>query len=153
MAMSMGERAEEGASRAPVVGAVRPVMSSMSQAEEARLESLSMQVAMSTTRQTEGGAPEASFVDVVTGQASVSMSPSPFVARGAALEELPPLERSASLEVGAGMSRSLVPVAALDEAAEERKWGSVHTEVRDAVHALTTMLSSMRDIVTPVGQV
>ena len=62
-------------------------------------------------------------------------------------------ERSAPLEVGAGMSRSLVWVAALDEAAEEREWGSIHMEVGDAVHALTTMLSSMHDIVAPVCQV
>ena len=51
------------------------------------------------------------------------------------------------------MSRSLVLVVALDEAAEEREWGSIHTEVGNAVHALTTMFSSMRDIVTPVGYV
>ena len=49
------------------------------------------------------------------------------------------------------MSRCLVWVAALDEAAEEREWGSVHMEVGDAVHALTTMLSSMHDIVASVG--
>ena len=82
---------------------------------------------------------------------SVSALPAPSVARGAALEELPLLERSAPLEVSAGTSRSLVRVAALDEAIEEREWGSIHTEVGDAVHALTTMLSSMHDIVTPVG--
>ena len=57
------------------------------------------------------------------------------------------------LEVGAGTSRSLAWVAALDEVAEEREWGSVHTEVGDAVHALTIMLGSMHDIVIPVGQV
>ena len=51
------------------------------------------------------------------------------------------------------MSWSLVRVAALEEAAEEREWGSVHTEVGDAVRTLTTMLSSMRDIVAPDGQV
>ena len=51
------------------------------------------------------------------------------------------------------MSRSLVRVAALDEAVEEREWGSVHMEVGDAVRALTIMLSSMRDIVTLFGQV
>ena len=77
----------------------------------------------------EGGAPEASFMDVAMGQASLSMSPAPSVARGAALEELPPLERSALLEVSAGTSRSLVRVAALDEATEEREWGSVHMEL------------------------
>ena len=81
----------------------------------------------------------------------MSVSPTPSIARGAALEELPPQERSAPLEVGVGTSQSLVWVAALDDTAEERKWGSVHTEVGDAVHALTTMLSSMHDIVAPVG--
>ena len=81
----------------------------------------------------------------------MSISPAPSIARGAALEELPPLERSVPLEVGAGTSQSLVWVAALNEAAEEREWGSIHMEVGDAVHALTTMLSSMRDIVAPVG--
>ena len=100
-----------------------------------------------------GGAHEASFMDVATGQASVSTSPAAAIARGAALEELPPPERSAPLEVGAGMSWSLVRVAALEEAAEEREWGSVHTEDGDAVRALTTMLSSIRDIVALVGQV
>ena len=103
--------------------------------------------------QTKGGAPEASFVDVVIGKASVSTSPTPSIARGAALEELPPLERSAPLELITGTSLSLIRVAALDEAVEEREWGSIHTEVGDAVRALTTMLSSMHDIVAPVGQV
>ena len=46
-----------------------------------------------------------------------------------------------------GTSRSLVQVVALDEAAEEREWESIHMEVGDVVCALTTMLSSMRDIV------
>ena len=44
-------------------------------------------------------------------------------------------------------------MAALDEAAEEKEWRSVHIKVGDTVHALTTMLSSMRDIVALVGQV
>ena len=101
--------------------------------------------------QTEGGAPKASFVDVAIGQTSVSTSPAPSIARGAALEELPPQERLTPLEVIAGMSRSQVRVAALDEAAKEREWGSVHTEVGDMVHALTAMLCSMRDIVALVG--
>ena len=83
-----------------------------------------MQVAMSTSGWTEGGAPEASFVDVAMGQASVSASPAPFVARGAALEELPPPERLALLEVGTGTSRSLVRVAALDEAARRGNGGA-----------------------------
>jgi len=101
----------------------------------------------------EGGAPEASFMDVAIGQGSMSMSPTPSIARGATLEELPLQERSAPLEVGAGSSGSPVRVAALNDTAEEREWRSVHTEVGDAICALTTMLSSMRDIVTPVGQV
>ena len=54
---------------------------------------------------------------------------------------------------GAGMSQSLVRVAALDEATEERECGSIHTKVGDVVRALTTMLGSMRDIVAPIGQV
>ena len=83
----------------------------------------------------------------------MSESPAPSITRGATLEEPPPQERSAPLEVDVGTSRSLVQVAALDEVAEETEWGSVHTEVGDAVRALTTMLSSMRDNVTPVGQV
>lgn len=83
----------------------------------------------------------------------MSVSPTPFITRGAALEELSPPERLVPLEVGMGTSLSLVQVAALNEAVEEREWGSVHTEVEDVVHALTTMLSSMRDIIAPVGQV
>ena len=112
-----------------------------------------MQVAVSAVGWTKGGAPEASFADAAIGQASMSTSPAPSIARGAALEELPPQERSPPLEVGTGTSRSLVRVATLDEAAEEREWGSIHMEVGDAVHALTTMLSSMHNIVSPVGQV
>ena len=106
---------------------------------------------MSAVGRRDGGTPEASIVDVAIGQASVSMSPTPSVARGATLEELSPPERLAPLEVGTGTSRSLVWVAALDEAVEEREWGSVHMEIGDVVHALTTMLSSMRDIVALVG--
>ena len=83
----------------------------------------------------------------------MSASLTPSIARGATLEVLPPQERSASLEVGMGTSRSLVRVAALDEAVEEREWGSIHMEVGDVVRALTTMLGSMHNIVTPVGQV
>ena len=52
-----------------------------------------------------------------------------------------------------GTSWSLVWVAALDDVVEEREWGSIHMEVGDTVHVLTTMLSSMRDIIAPVGQV
>ena len=83
----------------------------------------------------------------------MSTSPTPSITRGAALEELPLPERSTPLEVSVGTSWSLVRVAALDEVAEEREWGSVHTEVGDVVRALTTMLGSMSDIVAPVGQV
>ena len=108
---------------------------------------------MSTVGQTEGGALEACFMDVAIGQASVFASPIPSITRGAALEELPPQEKLTPLEVGVGTSRSLVRVAALNDAAEEREWGIIHIEVGDAVHALTTMLSSMRGIIAPVGQV
>ena len=105
------------------------------------------------TGRTEGGTPEASFTDVAIGQASMSASHAPSIARGAALEELPPQERSVPLEVGTGTSRSLVRVAALDDIAEEREWGSVHMKVGEVVHALTTMLSSMRNIVALVALV
>ena len=40
---------------------------------------------------------------------------------------------------------------ALDDTAEEREWGSVHIEVGNVVHALTTVLSSLCDVVAPVG--
>ena len=80
-----------------------------------------MQVAMFVVGQTKADAPEASFVDVAIGQASVSASLAPSIARGPALEELPSQERSTPLEVDAGTSWSLVRVAALDEAAEERE--------------------------------
>ena len=42
---------------------------------------------------------------------------------------------------------------ALDDAAEEREWGSIHMEVGTAVCALTTTLSSLQDVVALVGQV
>ena len=42
---------------------------------------------------------------------------------------------------------------ALDDATKEREWGSIHTEVGTMVRALTTTQSSLRDIITPVGQV
>ena len=42
---------------------------------------------------------------------------------------------------------------ALDDVAEEKEWGSIHTLVGTTVRALTTALSSLRDIITPVGQV
>ena len=50
-------------------------------------------------------------------------------------------------------SQSLVWVVTLDYAVEEREWGSVHMEVGIVVHALATVLSSLRNIVAPVGQV
>ena len=136
-----------------MAGTVRPVVSLTSQVEVARPVPSSTQVAMSAVERTEGGIPEESFADVAIGKASESTSPAPSIARGAALEELPPQERSTLLEVDTGTSQSLVQVAALDEAVEERDWGSVHMEDGDAVCALTTMLSLMHDIVAPVGQV
>ena len=93
MAMSIGEQVEEDASGAPMVGVAWPVMSSMSWAEAARPDPSFVQVAMSAAGQMEGGAPEASLVDVVIGQASMSTSLAPSITRGAALEELPLLER------------------------------------------------------------
>ena len=119
----------------------------------AQPELSSVQVAISAIGQTEGGVAEASFANVATGQASVSASPAPSIARGATPEVLPPQERSALLEVGVETSWSLVQVAALDDTAEEREWRSIHMEVGDVVRALITMLSSMYDIVAPVGQV
>jgi hypothetical protein len=41
----------------------------------------------------------------------------------------------------------------VDDAAEEKEWGSVHTEVGTTVHALTTALSSLHDVITLVCQV
>ena len=84
MAACMGEQAEEGMSGVPVAGTVWPVVSSTSQAKAAQPESSSVQVAVSVAGWTEGGAPEASFMDMATGQASVSTSPTPSIARGAA---------------------------------------------------------------------
>jgi hypothetical protein len=37
---------------------------------------------------------------------------------------------------------------ALDDAMEEKEWGSIHTEVGTAVCTLTTVLSSMHDDIT-----
>ena len=42
---------------------------------------------------------------------------------------------------------------ALDNTTKEREWGSIHTEVGTVVHALTTALSSLCDVIAPVGQV
>ena len=42
---------------------------------------------------------------------------------------------------------------ALDVATEEREWGNVHTGVGTAIRALTTTLSSLRDVIALVGQV
>ena len=48
MAVSIGEQAEEGAFRAPVVGVAWPIVSSTSQVEEARPEPSFVQVVVST---------------------------------------------------------------------------------------------------------
>ena len=84
MATSMGEQVEEGTSRAPMAGAAWLVMSLTSQAEAVQPEPLSVQVAISVVGWMEGGAPKASIVDVATGQASMSASPAPSIAGGAA---------------------------------------------------------------------
>ena len=44
-------------------------------------------------------------------------------------------------------------LCALDDALEEREWGSIHTEVGTMVRALITALSSLHDDIAPVGQV
>jgi len=41
----------------------------------------------------------------------------------------------------------------LDDAMEKREWGSIHMEVGTMVHALTTALSSLQDVIALVGQV
>jgi hypothetical protein len=41
----------------------------------------------------------------------------------------------------------------LDDATEKLELGSMHTGVESMVHTLTTMLGSLRDVVTPTGQV
>ena len=41
----------------------------------------------------------------------------------------------------------------LDDTMEKREWGSIHAEVGTVVHALTTALSSLQDVIAPVGQV
>ena len=116
-------------------------------------------------------------MDVAIGQASASMSPTPSTTRGAAQEELLPQEGSASLGISVEPSQSLVWVGgdlhawggsqiwwagrwdlgamlfALDDAMEEREWGSIHTEVGTMVRALTTALSSLCDVIATVGQV
>ena len=57
MAMSMGEQAEEGVFGALIMGTARPVVSLTSQAEEARPEPPSVQVAVSAVGQMEGAHP------------------------------------------------------------------------------------------------
>lgn len=42
---------------------------------------------------------------------------------------------------------------ALNDAADEKEWGSIHVEVGTVVCTLTTALSSLRNVVTPAGQV
>jgi len=56
----------------------------------------------------EEGALEASLVDVVMGQASMSMSSTPSTTEGAAPEGLLPQEGPAPLGIGVEPSRSLV---------------------------------------------
>ena len=41
----------------------------------------------------------------------------------------------------------------LDDTTEKREWGSVHAEVGVIVRALTAALSSLQDVIAPVGQV
>jgi len=136
-----------------------------------------MQVAASAVGRMGEGAPEVSLTDVVIGQASALMSPSPSTTGGAALEELLPQEGSAPLGISVEPSRSLVRVGgdphtwggsqirwahrldlgetlfALDDAVEEWECGSIHMEVGTAVRALTTALGSLHDISALVDQV
>ena len=42
---------------------------------------------------------------------------------------------------------------ALNDAIEERKWGSIHTEVGTVVSALSAALGLLRDIIALVSQV
>jgi hypothetical protein len=46
-----------------------------------------------------------------------------------------------------------VTLLALNDAIEEKEWGSVHMEVETTVRALTNALSSLHDVINPVGQV
>lgn len=46
-----------------------------------------------------------------------------------------------------------VTLFTLDDVAEEREWGSIHTGVGTMDHALTMALSVLQDIVAPAGQV
>jgi hypothetical protein len=39
----------------------------------------------------------------------------------------------------------------LDDATEKKELGTVHTGVESVVHALTTVLGSLRDVITPTG--
>ena len=39
----------------------------------------------------------------------------------------------------------------LNDAVEKREWGSIHVEVGTMVRALTTVLSSLQDVIAPVG--
>ena len=105
------------------------------------------------------------------------MSPAPSTTGRATLEELLSQEGLAPLRIGAEPSQSPVRVGgdphswggsqirwvdqwdpretlfALDDVAKEREWESVHMEVGTAVHALTTTLSLLHDVVVLVGQV
>jgi hypothetical protein len=40
---------------------------------------------------------------------------------------------------------------ALDNATEETEFGSINTGVRTVVHALTTMLRTLHDVITPAS--
>jgi hypothetical protein len=46
-----------------------------------------------------------------------------------------------------------VTLFVLDDAAEKREWGSVHTGVESMVHARNTALGSLRGVITPASQV
>ena len=41
----------------------------------------------------------------------------------------------------------------LNDVTEKREWGSLHEEVGVMIRALTTVLSSLQDVVAPVGQI
>jgi hypothetical protein len=42
---------------------------------------------------------------------------------------------------------------ALDDTVEKREWGSVHTGIKSVVHALTTALGLLHNVITPAGLV
>lgn len=101
----------------------------------------------------------------------------PFRHRGAIPEKTLPQEGSVSFRVGEELSQALIRMGhnphawggsqiwwanrrnpeatlfALNDATEETECGSINTGVETVVHALTTALSTLRDVVTPAGQV